>query len=45
MCEFSARQADDEDDGGAAGSAKPRQKAALNSRNYTGPFRKSPDRL
>ena len=45
MCEFCAQQADDEDDGGAAGSDKPREKAARTSRNYTGPFRKTPDRL
>ena len=45
MCEFCVRQADDEDDGGAAGSDKPREKAARISRNYNGPFRKTPDRL
>ncbi|TAU83730.1 membrane protein insertion efficiency factor YidD [Rhizobium leguminosarum] len=45
MCEFCVRQADDDDDGGAAGSHKPREKAARTSRNYTGPFRKTPDRL
>ncbi|MBB3912983.1 membrane protein insertion efficiency factor YidD [Rhizobium fabae] len=45
MCEFCALQTSDEDDGGAAGSANPRKAPAHRSRNYTGPFRKTPDRL
>ncbi|MBX4924795.1 membrane protein insertion efficiency factor YidD [Rhizobium binae] len=43
MCEFCARQA--EEDGGAAGSSQPQKGAARYSRNYTGAFRKTPDRL
>ncbi|AGS21992.1 hemolytic domain-containing protein [Rhizobium etli] len=45
MCEFCVRQADDEDDGGAAASGRPNARTARYSRNYTGPFRKTPDRL
>ncbi|ANK91756.1 MULTISPECIES: membrane protein insertion efficiency factor YidD [Rhizobium] len=45
MCEFCVRQADDEDDGGAAASRQPHAKTARYSRNYTGAFRKTPDRL
>ncbi|MEK1897240.1 MAG: membrane protein insertion efficiency factor YidD [Rhizobium sp.] len=43
MCEFcSISRDDDEDEGGAAAS---RQREALYSRNYSGPFRKTPGRL
>ncbi|OWO94481.1 membrane protein insertion efficiency factor YidD [Rhizobium esperanzae] len=45
MCEFCVRQADDEDDGGAAASRQPHARTARYSRNYTGPFHKTPDRL
>ena len=45
MCEFCALQASDEEDRGAAGPEKPREKIARASRNCTGPFRKTPDRL
>lgn len=43
MCEFcSISHNEQEDEGGAAG---PRKEPLRFSRNYTGPFRKTPDRL
>lgn len=50
MCQFCLMQDDDEDEGGAAAprsarrNAKPSGRKAQ-SRNYSGPFRKTPDRL
>ncbi|MFS8049552.1 membrane protein insertion efficiency factor YidD [Rhizobium sp. BR 314] len=50
MCQFCLMQ-DDEDDGGAAPSKPTRRKTSpsgdnvAKSRNYPGPFRKTPDRL
>ncbi|NTJ07161.1 membrane protein insertion efficiency factor YidD [Rhizobium lusitanum] len=50
MCQFCLMQDDDEDEGGAAAprsarrDAKPSGRKAQ-SRNYSGPFRKTPDRL
>ncbi|KQV81555.1 membrane protein insertion efficiency factor YidD [Rhizobium sp. Root1220] len=44
MCQFcTVRQGDDEEEGGAA--AAPRKPPYPSSRNYAGPFRKTPDRL
>ncbi|WP_145631088.1 MULTISPECIES: membrane protein insertion efficiency factor YidD [Rhizobium] len=51
MCQFCLMQDDDEDEGGAAPSKRARRDAslggemAMKSRNYAGPFRKTPDRL
>ena len=43
MCQFCLMQDDDEDEGGAA--AGPIAKPVKPSRNYDGPFRKTPGRL
>ncbi|WP_267550685.1 membrane protein insertion efficiency factor YidD [Rhizobium rhizogenes] len=50
MCQFCLMQDDDEDEGGAAAPKSARRNAEppnrINqSRNYSGPFRKTPDRL
>ena len=42
MCEFCAMSRDDEDEGGAA---PPRSRLPRRSRNFAGPFRKTPGRL
>jgi hypothetical protein len=44
MCQFCLLQDDDEDEGGAA-PPRERRQTVTHSRNYTGPFRKTPDRL
>ena len=44
MCEFCLLR-DDEDEGGAAAPKPPHDKGRRYSRNYSGPFRKTPDRL
>lgn len=43
MCQFCLMRDDDEDEGGAA--ASPAKRPAKPSRNYAGPFRKTPGRL
>ncbi|MFT4181201.1 MAG: membrane protein insertion efficiency factor YidD [Rhizobium sp.] len=51
MCQFCLMQDDDQDEGGAAPSNHARRDASplgdkvAPSRNYSGPFRKTPDRL
>ncbi|NKJ05695.1 membrane protein insertion efficiency factor YidD [Rhizobium sp. SG741] len=50
MCQFCLMQDDDEDEGGAAAPRSARRDAQpsggkAQSRNYSGPFRKTPDRL
>ncbi|WP_184355163.1 membrane protein insertion efficiency factor YidD [Rhizobium sp. BK602] len=51
MCQFCLMQDDDEDEGGAAPSNHARRNSSppgdkvVRSRNYSGPFRKTPDRL
>lgn len=50
MCQFCLMQDDDEDEGGAAAPRSARRNAEpsggkAQSRNYSGPFRKTPDRL
>ncbi|NTF42058.1 membrane protein insertion efficiency factor YidD [Rhizobium rhizogenes] len=50
MCQFCLMQDDDEDEGGAAAPKNARRNAEPpnrknQSRNYSGPFRKTPDRL
>jgi len=42
MCEFCSANRDDDDEGGAA---PPRKRTGSYSRNYAGPFRKTPGRL
>ena len=44
MCEFCLLRDEEEDEGGAA-APKPRAQPQRFSRNYQGPFRKTPDRL
>lgn len=50
MCQFCLMQDDDEDEGGAAAPRSARRETEpsgrkAQSRNYSGPFRKTPDRL